>query len=84
MAFAYADVRCRDMQGPSSAAVRFVLGMGQMAAATVAAVLLWLTGVSFWSLAFVLAACVLTTIRVLLFGSRGPHMSGGPDGRRRM
>ena len=45
-----------------------------MAAATVAAVLLWQTGISVWSLAFVLAACVLTTISVLVFGPRRPQV----------
>ncbi len=44
------------MQGPSSGIARFLLGMGQIAAATVAAVLVWHTGVSTWSLVFVLAA----------------------------
>ena len=78
-----ADATDGDMRGQPSGALRFVLGMGQMAAATIAAVFLWRTGVTTWSLVFVLTACVLTTISVLLFGARGPRLSGRPTGRRR-
>ena len=70
------------MKGRSLGAVRFVLGMSQMAAAVAAAALLWQTGVSTWSLVFVVAACVLTTMSVLLFGASGPRLSNRPGGRR--
>lgn len=52
--------------------LRFVLGMAQMAAASVAAILLIETGVSSWALAAVLVTCALTTTSVLLFGARRP------------
>ena len=50
-------------------AIRFALGMTQMAAATVAVVLLFNTGVTTWSLMTAVMACVLTTASVLLFGT---------------
>ncbi len=77
----YTETTRAEMKGQSSGAVRFVLGMMQMAAATVAAVLLWQTGVNTWTLVFVVTACVLTTVSVLVFGA-GPRLSDRPDGRR--
>jgi ABC-type cobalamin transport system permease subunit len=63
--------------------VRVCLGMAQMAGATVAAVLLVETGVSKWSLLAAVIACALTTVSVLLFGSRRPRLPGGRrDGER--
>ena len=53
--------------------LRFTLGMMQMAAATVAAILLVRTGVSTWALTAAVTACVLTTISVLIFGTRRPR-----------
>ena len=50
-------------------AIRFALGMMQMAAATVATVLLFRIGVTTWSLVAAVMACVLTTVSVLLFGT---------------
>ena len=52
------------------ARVRFVLGMSQMAAAVVAAVLLATWGVTSISLAAVVIASSLTSVSVMLFGSR--------------
>ena len=48
--------------------IRFALGMGQMAAAVVAAVLLIDLGVRPISLVAVMATCMLSAISVLLFG----------------
>jgi hypothetical protein len=48
--------------------------MLQMAAATVAAVLLIRTGVTTWALLAALLACVLTTISVIFFGARRPRV----------
>ena len=48
--------------------LRFLLGMAQMATATVALVLLVETGVSRWCLAATATTCVLTSLSVLLFG----------------
>ena len=53
--------------------LRFTLGMMQMAAATVAAILLVRTGVSMWTLTAAVTACVLTTMSVLMFGTRRPR-----------
>ena len=50
--------------------VRFVLGMAQMAAAVVAVVLLFGVGVTPVSLTAVLVASSLTSLCVMLFGSR--------------
>ena len=50
--------------------VRFVLGMAQMAAAVVAVVLLFGVGVTTLSLSAVVVASSLTSINVMLFGSR--------------
>ena len=49
--------------------MRFALGMGQMAAAVVAAVLLLRTGVSAAALGAVVVTCTLSTLSVMLFGS---------------
>jgi hypothetical protein len=49
---------------------RFALGMAQMGAAGVSGVLLLLAGVTTWSLSAVVVTCVLTTVSVILFGSR--------------
>jgi hypothetical protein len=49
--------------------LRFGLGMLQMGAATVAVVLLFLTGLSPVALVVTVFACTLTTISVLLFGA---------------
>ena len=48
--------------------LRFVLGMAQMATATIALVLLVATGVSGWSIAAAVTACALTSLSVVLFG----------------
>ena len=50
--------------------VRFVLGMLQMALAVVAMVLLFTAGVTPLSLAAVVLASLLTSLSVMLFGSR--------------
>lgn len=50
--------------------VRFVLGMAQMAAAVVAVVLLFSIGVTAISLTAVVVASSLTSLSVMLFGSR--------------
>ena len=50
--------------------LRFVLGMLQMAMAVVAMVLLFRVGVTPLSLASVILASLLTSVSVLLFGSR--------------
>lgn len=50
--------------------LRFSLGMVQMAAATIALILLVRTGLSPSTLVAAIATCVATTISVLLFGSR--------------
>ena len=60
--------------------LRFILGMAQMAAGTVAAILLIETGVSSWALIAVLVTCALTTISVLLFGAkRTPEGPSAPS-----
>jgi predicted neutral ceramidase superfamily lipid hydrolase len=63
--------------------VRMCLGLAQMAAATVAAVLLVETGISKSSLLAVVIACALTTVSVLLFGSRRPRPPGAGRGGER-
>ena len=50
--------------------VRFVLGMSQMALAVVALVLLFTAGVTPLTLAAVVLASLLTSLSVMLFGSR--------------
>jgi hypothetical protein len=50
--------------------LRFVLGMAQMAAAVVAVVLLCNVGVTAISLIAVVVASSLTSVSVVLFGSR--------------
>jgi hypothetical protein len=50
--------------------LRFVLAMTQMAAAVVAVVLLFNLGVAAISLTAVVGASALTSVSVLLFGSR--------------
>jgi hypothetical protein len=50
--------------------LRFVLGMAQMAAAVVAVVLLCNVGVTAISLTAVVVASSLTSVSVMLFGSR--------------
>ena len=50
--------------------VRFVLGMAQMAASVVAVVLLFGVGVTTMSLTAVVVASSLTSLSVMLFGSR--------------
>ena len=69
------------MPGPSDAAarerrwavVRFALGTAQVMGATGALVLLVQTGVNPLSIGAAVITCVLTTISVLLFGSRRPR-----------
>ena len=56
--------------------VRMCLGLAQMAGATVAMVLLIDTGVSTSSLLATVVACALTTVSVLLFGSKHPRLPG--------
>lgn len=53
--------------------IRFGLGMAQMAAAVVAVVLLFTEGVSTISLTAVVVASSLTSVSVMLFGSRRNH-----------
>lgn len=53
--------------------IRFVLGMTQMAAAVVAVVFLFTEGVTAMSLTAVVIASSLTSVSVLLFGSRRRH-----------
>jgi hypothetical protein len=50
--------------------LRFVFGMAQMAAAVVAVVLLFNVGVTAISLMAVVVASSLTSVSVMLFGSR--------------
>jgi membrane protein insertase Oxa1/YidC/SpoIIIJ len=50
--------------------VRFVLGMAQMAASVAAVVLLFGVGVAAISLTAVVVASLLTSLSVMLFGSR--------------
>ena len=66
MSFAQAD----DLKSVRWETIRFALGMVQMAAATVAVVILVRTGVSKWSLLAAVVTCALTTVSVLLFGGR--------------
>jgi hypothetical protein len=63
----------RSAPSPESAwwgRVRFVLGMAQMAASVVAVVLLFGVGVTAMSLTAVVVASSLTSLSVMLFGSR--------------
>jgi hypothetical protein len=53
--------------------VRFALGTAQILGATAALVLLVQTGFNSWSLGAAVIACTLTTVSVLLFGSRRPR-----------
>jgi len=53
--------------------IRFALGMAQMAAAVVAVVLLFTQGVSSISPTAVAFASSLTSVSVMLFGSRRRH-----------
>jgi hypothetical protein len=64
-------------------AIRFALGMTQMAAATIAVVLLFLTGITTWSLVAAVLACVLTTASVLLFGMPRHARPPRPDASSR-
>ena len=57
--------------------VRFVLGMAQMAAAVFAVSLLVTVGVTALSLTAVVAASTLTSVSVMLFGSRRNHRRDG-------
>lgn len=62
-------------QGPTRqegawAAVRLVLGVGQMSGAVVSLYLLVQTGLGELSLGAVAATCLLTTVSVLLFGGQ--------------
>jgi hypothetical protein len=50
--------------------LRLVLGMSQMAGATVAVILLIATGVSEWALRATVVTCVMTTVSVMLFGAK--------------
>lgn len=50
--------------------VRFLLGFAQMGGAVFSITLIILSGVTPHSLIAIVATCVLTTISVLLFGSR--------------
>ena len=50
--------------------LRLVLGMAQMGAAVTAVVLLWQIGVTAVSLGLVVVASSLTSLSVMLFGSR--------------
>jgi hypothetical protein len=52
------------------AAIRYVLGMVQMAGAVISLVLLALTGVSTASLTSVVLTGMATTVSVVLFGAR--------------
>lgn len=56
--------------------LRLVLGLAQVLGASAAFLLLIQTGVNGLSLGFVVATCLLTTISVLLFGSRLPKEKG--------
>ena len=55
--------------------VRFTFGMMPMAAAMLAAILLFRTGVTRLSVIAAVSACLLTTISVLIVGARGPQVS---------
>jgi hypothetical protein len=59
-----------DALAKSRARLRVVLGMAQIFMAVFSFVLLVKTGVNAISLASVIVTCLLTTISVLLFGSR--------------
>jgi hypothetical protein len=50
--------------------VRLILGLLQMAGAVFSWVLIWKTGIGKASVAAVVGTCLLTTVSVLLFGSR--------------
>jgi len=57
------------------ATVRIALGLLQMFGAVAAAMLLITTGMNAWSLGAAVTTCGLTTVSVLLFGSRAPGRS---------
>jgi hypothetical protein len=57
--------------------VRFVLGIAQMVAAVVAVVLLGTVGMTPFSLTAVVVASSLTSVSVMLFGSRRSHRRDG-------
>ena len=59
--------------------LRFVLGMAQMAGAVVALTILLMNGVTTAGLVVVVGTSILTTVSVLLFGSRGDR----EDSKRR-
>ena len=63
---------------------RLLLGFAQMGGAVFSVALIILSGVTPHSLIAVVATCVLTTISVLLFGSRsGARSSGSEESARR-
>ena len=53
--------------------LRLALGMGQMGCAATSGVLLLATGISRVALGAVVLTCALTTLSVVLFGSRAPR-----------
>lgn len=55
------------------ARIRLALGTAQMFCAALSAVLLVKTGVSRLALGAVVLTCALTTVSVLMFGSRAPR-----------
>ena len=55
--------------------LRLALGLGQMFGAVLSAVLLVRTGAPRLALGTVVLTCLLTTVSVLLFGSRAPRES---------
>ncbi len=66
----------RDSAGATKASwvlVRLVLGLAQMVGAVTALIFLAQTGLSSWTLSATIVTGALTTISVLLFGSRLPH-----------
>ncbi len=65
--------------GTRWAAVRITLGIAQMVGAAVALVLIMSMGLSALALSAVAITCVLTTVSVLMFGSRAPR--GDPNNR---
>lgn len=81
MTFAYANIAVvgTGTEMRHWGAIRFALGMMQMAAATVAAVLLLRTGVTTWSLLAAVTASILTTVSVLLFGVPRRHCAARSD-----
>lgn len=54
-------------------AVRLILGFLQMGGAVFSATLIVLTGINRLSLASVVSTCVLTSVSVVLFGTRKSH-----------